>query len=78
MKIEILGTGCAKCNQLEKDVYDTLAELGITADVTKVKDIKQIIAYKVMITPALVIDGKVRTAGKLPKKDELKKMLAEN
>lgn len=71
MKIEVLGTGCAKCNQMEKDVYNALAELNIVADVSKVADIKKIMAYKVMLTPALVIDGEVKVAGRLPKKDEL-------
>lgn len=71
MKIEVLGTGCAKCKQLEKDVYNALAELDIAADVSKVQDIKKIMTYKVMSTPALVIDGQVKIAGRLPRKDEL-------
>ena len=75
MKIEVLGTGCAKCNQLEKDVYNALAELDIAADVTKVKDISKIMAYKVMVTPALVIDGEVKIAGRLPRKEELHKYI---
>jgi small redox-active disulfide protein 2 len=75
MKIEVLGTGCAKCNQLEKDVYNALAELDIAAEVTKVKDISKIMAYKVMVTPALVIDGEVKIAGRLPRKEELHKYI---
>ncbi|MDD4588685.1 MAG: thioredoxin family protein [Heliobacteriaceae bacterium] len=75
MKIEVLGTGCAKCTQLEKDVRKALAELGVAADVSKVQDIKKIMAYKVMFTPALVIDGEVKIAGRLPRKDELHKYL---
>ncbi len=75
MKIEVLGTGCAKCNQLEKDVYNALAELDVAADVTKVKDISKIMAYKVMVTPALVIDGEVKIAGRLPRKGELHKYI---
>jgi len=77
MKIEVLGTGCAKCKQLEKDVRNTLAELDIIADLSKVEDIKKIMDYKVMFTPALVIDGDVKIAGKLPKKDELKKLIED-
>ncbi|MGR6836483.1 thioredoxin family protein [Syntrophomonas erecta] len=77
MKIEVLGTGCAKCKQLEKDVYDALAELDIAAEVSKVGDIKKIMDYKVMITPALVIDGEVKIAGRLPRKVELQKYLKE-
>ena len=75
MKNEVLGTGCAKCNQLEKDVYNALAELDIAAEVTKVKDISKIMAYKVMVTPALVIDGEVKIAGRLPRKEELHKYI---
>jgi len=75
MKIEVLGTGCAKCNQLEKDVYNALAELDIAAEVTKVKNISKIMAYKVMVTPALVIDGEVKIAGRLPRKEELHKYI---
>lgn len=77
MKIEVLGTGCAKCKQLEKDVYNALAELNIAADVTKVQDIKKIMNYKVMSTPALVIDGQVKIAGRLPRKEELHSLLQE-
>lgn len=71
MKIEVLGTGCAKCKQLEKDVYNALAELDIAADVTKVQDIKEIMSYKIMSTPALVVDGVVKVSGRLPRKEEL-------
>jgi small redox-active disulfide protein 2 len=75
MKIEVLGTGCARCKQLEKDVYNALAELNIAADVSKVEDIKKIMSYKVMATPALVIDGQVKFAGRLPRKGELQELL---
>jgi small redox-active disulfide protein 2 len=75
MKIEVLGTGCAKCKQLEKDVYNALAELDVAADVSKVQDISKIMAYKVMVTPALVIDGEVKIAGRLPRKEELHKYI---
>ena len=71
MKIEVLGTGCAKCKQLEKDVYNALAELNIAADVSKVEDIKKIMSYKIMATPALVVDGQVKIAGRIPRKEEL-------
>ena len=77
MKIEVLGTGCAKCKQLEKDVINALAELDIAADVSKVEDIKKIMSYKVMSTPALVIDGQVKIAGRLPRKEELHGFLQE-
>jgi len=77
MKIEVLGTGCAKCKQLEKDVFNALAELDIAADISKVKDIQKIMSYKVMSTPALVIDGQVKIAGRLPRKDELHSFIKE-
>lgn len=77
MKIEVLGTGCAKCKQLEKDVYNALAELDIAADVSKVQDISKIMSYKVMATPALVVDGQVKISGRLPRKEELHKILKE-
>lgn len=71
MKIEVLGTGCAKCKQMEQDVIKALADLGMEAEVAKVQDIQQIMAYKVMSTPALVVDGKVKTTGRLPRRQEL-------
>lgn len=77
MKIEVLGTGCAKCKQLEKDVYNALAELDIAADVSKVQDIQKIMSYKVMATPALVVDGVVKISGRLPRKDELHSYLKD-
>lgn len=75
MKIEVLGIGCPKCKQLEKDVYNALAELDIAADVFKVEDIKKIMSYKIISTPALVIDGQVKIAGRLPRKEELHSFL---
>jgi len=78
MKIEVLGTGCAKCRQLEKDVYNALAELNVAAEVSKVQDIQEIMKYKVMITPALVIDGKIKIAGRLPQKEELYNYIKES
>jgi small redox-active disulfide protein 2 len=77
MNIEVLGTGCAKCKQLEKDIYNALAELDLAAEVSKVADIKKIIDYKVMMTPALVINGKVKLSGRLPKKEELHQYINE-
>lgn len=75
MKIEILGTGCARCEKLEELVKQVVKETGVTAEVVKEKDIKKIMAYGVMSTPGLVIDGKVKVAGKLPTADDLKKMI---
>ena len=75
MKIEILGTGCVRCEKLEELVKQVVKETGVTAEVVKEKDIKKIMAYGVMSTPGLVIDGKVKVAGKLPTADDLKKMI---
>lgn len=77
MEIKVLGPGCARCEQLEKEVFNALAELDLAADVEKVKDIKRIMAYKVMSTPALVINGKVKVTGRVPRRDELKKLISE-
>jgi small redox-active disulfide protein 2 len=75
MKIEILGTGCAKCHKLEDQVREIVKEAGVSAEITKVEDIKKIMTYGVMTTPALVIDGKVKAAGKIPSVEEIKKIL---
>jgi small redox-active disulfide protein 2 len=75
MKIEILGTGCAKCQKLEEAARKAVSELGIEAEITKVKDVKDIMNYGVMITPALVVNGEVKVAGKLPSIEEIKKMI---
>ena len=65
-KIEILGTGCAKCEKLEANAKKAVELSGVYATVTKVTDINQITDYGVMITPALVVDGHVKVAGKIP------------
>ena len=75
MKIEILGVGCAKCHKLEEMVRETVKAEGISADISKVDDIKKIMRYGMMTTPALVIDGKVKVAGKLPSSEEIKQLL---
>lgn len=74
-KIEVLGMGWAKCNQLEERAKDAVKELGIEAEVTKVKDIKTITNYGVLMTPALVVDGVVKVAGKVPKLEEIKQWI---
>jgi small redox-active disulfide protein 2 len=71
MKVEILGVGCAKCNKLYDMVTELVNKNGIEADVIKVEDLKVFSQYGVFMTPALVIDGKVKVAGKLPKEAEL-------
>ncbi|MEN6460401.1 MAG: thioredoxin family protein [Syntrophomonas sp.] len=77
MDIKVLGPGCSRCQQLEKDVVNVLADMNVTANVQKVKDIQSIMSYKIMSTPALVINEKVKVFGKVPKKDEIKKYIQE-
>jgi small redox-active disulfide protein 2 len=75
MDVKILGTGCTNCKNLEKATINALAELNIPADVEKVEDIQKIMAYGIMRTPGLVIDGKVVLAGRIPNNEELKELL---
>ena len=75
MKIEVLGTGCAKCKTLYENVKKAVEESGANAEVVKVEDIPSIMKYGVMSTPALVIDGQVKFSGKVPGVAELKGLL---
>jgi small redox-active disulfide protein 2 len=75
MKIQILGTGCARCNALMMAAEKAAQTLGLQYELEKVTDLKQIMAFGVMMTPALVVDGKVKVAGKVPNLNELKTML---
>ena len=75
MKIEILGTGCARCNSLEKTVKEAVKEMGLNIEIEHVTDMKQIMQYSIIMTPGLVIDEKVVSSGSIPKKDEVKKMI---
>jgi len=77
MKIEVLGPGCANCRKLEQDVNAALTELGIEAEVVKVSDLREISSYAVLITPGLVINGKVYSSGKIPLMATLKKWIKE-
>jgi len=77
MDIKVLGTGCAKCKAVEKMVKEVLAELKIDAEVEDVKDMAKIMEYKVMMTPGLVIDGKVVSSGHVPSKKDVVRMIEE-
>lgn len=75
MKIQILGTGCARCNALMMATENAAQALGLTYELEKVTDLRQIMAFGVMTTPALVLNGKVKVSGKVPSVDELKAIL---
>jgi len=75
MIIKILGTGCAKCKQLEKAVIKAIENLGVDANIEKITSINDIMNYGVMITPALVINEKVVSTGKVLSTDEIEKLI---
>ena len=70
-KIQVLGTGCPKCKKLAEAAEEAAKSLGIEYEMEKVTDIKKIMSFGVMITPALAIDGKVKAAGKIPSREEI-------
>jgi small redox-active disulfide protein 2 len=72
----ILGTGCAKCGKLYEVTEQAAKDLGVPYEINKVTDLKQIMALRVMATPALVVDGTLKVAGRVPPVEEIKKMLA--
>ena len=76
-KIQILGTGCPKCKKLTQAAETAARELNMEYELEKVTDINEIIAFGVMMTPALVVDGEVKIVGKVPSPAELKAILAE-
>lgn len=77
MKIEILGMGCAKCQQLLDNARQAVCVLGLEAEITKVQDIERITGYGVVMTPALVVDGKVKSAGKALSIQEIQELIKE-
>mgnify|MGYP000602843917 CR=1 FL=1 len=77
MKIEVLGTGCSKCKNLEKVVQDAVAKAGLFAQIEKVEDIAKIMEYGLMSTPGLVVDGDVKLTGRVPSVDEIVGILRE-
>ena len=76
-KIQVLGPGCAKCNQMAEEVVKAAQELDIKYEFEKVSDMRDIMKFGVMMTPALVVDGEVKISGKVPSLDDLKRMLTE-
>lgn len=75
MEIKVLGPGCPKCKTLEKATREVVEKNNIDATITKVEDIMEIMAFGVMSTPALVVDGKVVVKGRVPSNDEIAKLL---
>jgi len=75
MKIEILGTGCPKCKKLFENTREAVKVINLDAEVVKEEDIQKIIQSGVMMTPALVVDGKILSSGKILSVDEIKKIL---
>ena len=72
MEIKILGTGCPRCSEVEKRTMNALAKLGMAADVQKIKNLNAIAQYGIFGTPGLVINGKVKSSGRIPSVEEIK------
>lgn len=77
MNIKILGPGCKKCETLEKEVKEVLKELEVTAEVEKVTEQSKILEYPVLLTPGLVINEKVKTYGRVPKREDIVRWIKE-
>jgi small redox-active disulfide protein 2 len=77
MEIKILGPGCPKCKQTEEIVRKTVAETGVDVNVEKVSDLMEIAGYGVFGTPAVVVDGEVKSVGKIPTMEEIKTWIAK-
>jgi len=75
MKIEVLGPGCAKCRKLYENARTAVQDLNLQAEIVKVEEIQKIVNAGVMMTPALVLDGEVKSVGKVLSVDDIKKML---
>lgn len=75
-KLQILGTGCPKCHKLAELTEEVAKSLGIEYEMEKVTDVKEIMKFGVMMTPALVVDGEVKLVGKVPSADEVRKILS--
>ncbi len=76
MDVKILGTGCPKCQKLTENTKAAAVELGVEHEIEKVTDLARIMGFGVMLTPALVVNGVVKVAGKVPDVGEIKKLLA--
>lgn len=74
-KIEVLGTGCAKCKRLEKNVREAVKETGLDIEVVKIDDLEEILKRDIMMTPGLAIDGEMVAVGRVPSVQEIKGMI---
>lgn len=77
MEIKVLGPGCARCEKTEQLVKEAVAEAGVAAEVEKVTDVMKIAGYGVLGTPAVVVDGEVKSVGKIPSKEDIKSWLGK-
>jgi len=77
MEIKVLGPGCPKCTALAENVESIAKEMGLDYEVEKISDLNTIMGFGVFMTPGLVVDGEVKSVGKVPTDDEIKKMLKE-
>ncbi|MEX1223441.1 MAG: thioredoxin family protein [Pirellulales bacterium] len=75
--VQILGTGCRKCAHLQAATEEAIKHLGLTANVEKIQDIAKIAEFGVFMTPALVIDGEVKTQGRVPSMEEIEQMFSQ-
>ncbi|MDQ7824229.1 MAG: thioredoxin family protein [Candidatus Eremiobacteraeota bacterium] len=75
-KIEVLGPGCPNCTKLYEETKQIATSLGIECEIEKVKDMGRILGYNILATPALVVDGIVKVAGRIPDAEEIKKILS--
>ena len=77
MEIKVLGPGCPKCKALNKAVSETVSEMGISANIVKVEKMNEIVDAGVLLTPGLVINGKLKVFGKVPGKEDIKRYIKE-
>jgi small redox-active disulfide protein 2 len=77
MKVQILGTGCARCKLLTANAEKAVQDLGLEAEIEKVTEISEILKFQILMTPGLAINGKVKSAGRVPAPEEIRQMLIE-
>jgi small redox-active disulfide protein 2 len=75
MKFQVMGPGCAKCNQVAENAESAATEMGVDYEIVKISDFNEMMTFGVMMTPALAIDGEVKCVGKVPTVEEIKAML---